>query len=307
MKVATVIPVGAGRLENLEVVIEWLHRQTRPSDYLVIVDDGKNLVGQQLNVDISTSLLVHTPKHEPGMEQPRNLGVQVATSVWPKVTHAWFLDSDIVVEPDALELLEAGLAEGPEDRILVAPYDWLPAGVRPEGFSRPSDFLDTARSCSTGPNPDPRWEMFRASPPSRVYSGDLSAGLACFSGNLLWPINEFERVGGFWSELHHGRCEDGELGLRAVAMGVPISLVAEARGYHLEHEVNIELALERNRRDVPMLNERHPWVERGAVFLVDRDGAAFDVLCAKCQKAIPTIGWWQHAHECGVTPELRVA
>lgn len=137
-----------------------------------------------------------------------------------------------------------------------------------------------------------------------VWENDISAGLSCFSGNLVWPVDEFIRVGGFWSEIHHGRCEDGELGLRAVSMGVPISFAPRARGWHLWHRINTSLAKARNKRDVPMLNERHPWVEGAQVFLVDRDGAAFDVLCPGCSNMIPTIGWWRHSEECGVSSAL---
>lgn len=298
MNVATIIPVGAGREENLTVCLKALNSGTRRPDHIVIVDDGMNMIGAQLDVPIEASMLVHVEKHEPGKEQPRNTGVRMATAAWPEITHAHFLDSDIVLEPGALEALELALRAGPEDRIVIAPYDWMPDGVRPEQLGLA--FFEHAAAIRN----DPRWEMFQQSPPNRVYTADLSAGLACFSGNLLWPVAEFQRVGGFWPEIHHGRCEDGELGLRAVAMDVPISLAGRARGYHLAHPVNGALALERNRRDVPMLNDRHPWVEQGAVFMVDRDGKAFDVMCPKCETPIPTIQWWAHAVECDTEMEL---
>lgn len=309
MKVAVVMPLGPGRLENVAQALTSIKRQTRPADYVVVVEDGPALEGRGIDgLDAARSIVIQARKHEPGFEQPRNVGVRVATSIWPDITHAWFLDSDIVLEDDALEHLELALDRGPEDRILVAPYDWLAPGVRPQ-LTEPDPagwayehWLERVRPI----NNDPRWQMFHASPPEKVYEADLSAGLACFSGNLLWPVAQFQRVGGFWSEIHHGRCEDGELGLRAVAMGVGISFESQARGYHLHHEVDTDLALERNQRDVPMLNERHPWVEGAQVFMVDRDGKAFDVRCSGCDTLIPTIQWWDHAVACGVTPELPV-
>lgn len=298
-----VIPVGAGRAENLTAVLRCLDTQTRPPEMVVVVRDGySDPSDQTFEHRIDTRFrIVDAPKHEPGLEQPRNVGTRIAIANAPEeLTHVAFLDSDVMVGPDWLEVLETGLEQERQDRILVAPYEWLPPTLRPDPMEPKDPIWALARAVHN----DPRHAMFGQSPPDRVYYGDLSAGLACFSGNLVWPIGEFARVGGFWSELHHGRCEDGELGLRAVSMGVGISLVAGARGFHLHHPRDDALAIERNLRDVPMLNERHPWVQGSAVFMVDRDGAAFDVLCSKCQQSVPTIGWWAHAPTCGVSTSL---
>jgi len=281
MNACVVIPVGAGRHENVAQVLDCLYEQTVQPYLVVVVQDGPM---EPVPIHEGLPMLrVAAPKHEPGLEQPRNLGVRAGLE-WDttgKIDYAVFLDSDILVMPDWLEQLEAAAAAAPYPRIVVAPYDWMRAGERAAG----------GRLLMA----DPRNAMFSEYGPEHTFRNDLSAGLACFSGNLAWPIDEFRRVGGFWSQIHHGRCEDGELGLRAVAMDVPICLAPAARGWHMHHPVNTGLALERNARDVPMLNERHPWVERGAVFMVDRDGAAFDVDCSICGTTVPTIEWWQHA------------
>lgn len=296
-EVVGVMPCGPGREENVVAAVEALRTQSVAYAGLVIVEDGEALPGP-VHVEGLDVVQVRTPnKHEPGLEQPRNIGTRLAREFWPdeRPTHVHFIDSDVVLAERALEELLAALAQGPEDRIVVAPYEWLPAhSLRPPG----AEFWDYAPDVRN----DPRWAMFRASPPEKVYREDLSAGLACFSGNLLWPISEFVRVGGFWNDLHHGRCEDGELGLRAVAMNVGISFAALARGYHLGHAVDHALVAARNERDVPMLNERHPWVTEGGVFMVDRDGKAFDVRCPGCGLEVATIEWWAHAESCGVLP-----
>jgi hypothetical protein len=291
MSIGVVIPVGPGRQENLTAVLRCLQAQSVRPDGIVVVQDGFDAKEDWIGV-----VTLACAKHQPGREQPRNVGVRVLRSEWPTITHVWFLDSDIHIGPHVLAEMHSALAQGSTARIIVGPYDWLPQGERP-----------TSGADYHGTRNDPRWASFDRYPPHEQLVNDLSAGLACFSGNLLWPIDEFIRVGGFWSEIHHGRCEDGELGLRAVAMGVPISFAAAARGWHLWHEVNTGLALERNARDVPMLNDRHPWVQGTDVFMVDRDGKAFDVLCRKCQQEIPTLGWWAHAETCGVDPTLKVA
>lgn len=281
--IVTVIPVGPGREDNVNRVLACLSRQkvTAP---VVLVEDGPALSSGFVTPENLVVKIVRTEKHEPGREQPRNIGVRVVAETWPHATHVWFLDSDIIIEPNCLEALVVGLASGPQDRILVAPYDWMGP-----------DVLEPQHELHN----DPRWEMFGFSPADKVYRNDLSAGLACFSGNLVWPISEFQRVGGFWNQLHMGRCEDGELGLRAVAMDVGISLVAEARGWHVYHHIDIDVIYAKNARDVPMLNERHPWVEGSDVFVVDREGAAFDVVCPVCQETVPTGRWWDHGAACG--------
>lgn len=291
MSIGVVIPVGPGRQDNLNTVLRCLAHQTVRPTGVVVVQDGFDAEADWGGPVVTLACA----KHEPGREQPRNVGVRALVEHWPDTTHVWFLDSDVHVGPDCLEHLQRALAAGHEDRIVVGPYDWLAVGEYP-----------TPGSAYRGTRSDPRWAMFDRYPPGVALTNDLSAGLACFSGNLLWPISEFMRVGGFWSEIHHGRCEDGELGLRAVAMGVPISFAAGARGAHMWHEVNTGLALARNARDVPMLNARHPWLQGADVFMVDRDGKAFDVRCAKCSTVVPTVGWWAHADECGVHPQLVV-
>lgn len=291
MKVAVVIPVCAGRYENLLRLAKSINAQAVKPAGVVIVEDGEALHEDVTARFAIPAIQVRTSKHEPGMEQPRNIGTRVASDLWPDVTHVWFLDSDLVLAPDCFAQILSAYHAGPEQRIMVCPYPFL------EAHEQPVDALLER---------DMRWEQFKVSPPDRIYLNDLSAGLACFSGNLVWNVEEFKRVGGYWANINHGRCEDGELGLRAVAMQVPISFCKEARGWHIWHPVNMDRAVEMNSRDVPLINERHPWVERGAVYVEDRDGKSFDVTCRNCGQGIPTILWWRHAAECGVAPSIPV-
>jgi hypothetical protein len=271
-------------------------------------------------------------KHQPGMEQPRNVGVRLLADLpsrderFEGLSHVWFLDTDVIPDPDALASFahaefatevwrcpECGHIEiGPDetessecpacftvnandegdtwepvDVVQVGPYDWLPPGKR-----EPMPELKN----------DPRWPSFDSHKPTDVLTSDLSAGLACFSGNLVWPIDAFQRIGGFWDELHHGRCEDGELGLRAVGMGLGISYVADARGWHLHHDRNVEWIEQTNAIDVPKLNARHPWKELGyghdELFVVDQEGKRFDCRCGDCGRSFPSAEIWQHKATC---------
>lgn len=277
MVTSVVIPVGGGREENLRRCVASISAGTVKPDEIVIAYDGCFPV--PLETPILTRAVVLT-KHEPGLEQPRNEGVWASS---PDADYVWFVDSDLVFVEDALErLLERATPGG----VTFAPYDWLPDGVTepmPELFN------------------DPRWPMFnepRWEDPNYVSVEQLNVGLGCFSGNLLWDVHEFERLGGFWNDIHHARCEDGELGLRAVAHSVPIRACKGARGFHVEHPRNTTLAMQWNERDVPMINARHPWVEGEGLFVVERDGRRFDQLCPACGTAVNSILYWQHRADC---------
>lgn len=290
MNTAVVIPVGPGRLDNLLKVLYCLAEQTVKPGLVAVVCDGPDAAFEMEGAYPIPLAVLQADKHVPGEEQPRNLGVRLVRDLEGQsgqtFTHVWFLDTDVIVGQDCLEMYEAAMAAEPIDRILVGPYEWMPPGHR--------DPMPDLKN-------DPRWVSFDSHQPFEMLRNDLSAGLACFSGNLVWPLAEFERVGGFWNDLHHGRCEDGELGLRAVSMQVPISYVAGARGWHLYHDFDPNLVQERNARDVPMLNERHPWVEGEGMFVEDADGKRFGVKCPNCRCEFPSAQIWQHKAEC-ITP-----
>lgn len=264
---AVVIPTTHGREENLTAVLRSLNEQTKKPKVVVLVFDGGT---QEEAVAVARSLdswfnlptiVIAAPKHQPGDMQPRNRGARAVEALRlgelprapeiegaDEITHVAFLDSDIIFSETLLECYERAIEQGGADGVWYGPYEWLPPGKREIDH----EFFN-----------DPRWEMFRSdgSNPTRRFVNDLSKGLGCFSGNLVWNLSDFAHVGGFWDEIHHGRCEDGELGARAVAMGVPIGLVPEARGWHLDHPRNYNWIEQANARDVPMLNERHPWLE----------------------------------------------
>lgn len=301
MTFGVVIPYGAGRHENLTRVMDCIARQTVKPVRIVIVCDGEDAwIGDTWhNLPVS---IIHAPKHHPGMEQPRNLGARYLAEENPEVTHVAFLDTDIVFKADWLEQYKLEIERGGEDGLYYGPYEFLPQGFPP--------FDEDFRA-------DVRWPMFRDHEPGARYTEDLSKGLGAFSGNLVWNLDDFGRIGGFWEDIHHGRCEDGEHGARAVAMGIRIGQVPAARGWHLWHPVNMDWARAANTRDVPMLNERHPWLEgrcvcgkhqdehpregcegfRKAIFVVEEDGRRFNARC-RCGWEGNTALIWQHRSEC---------
>ncbi len=282
-KVGVVIPAVESRIENLQRVLDSLTQSLYPIEKIVVVCDGWK-PGKTTGVPVGTSF-VSTTKHQPGYPQPRNVGTQVLTQLAPECNYVWFLDSDCLVTPETLqEYANAYYKVQAYDRILIGPYDWMPIGAT---FPVPQ-LLN-----------DPRWEMFNMYEADTVHQGHLGVALGNFSGNIMWPIKEFQRVGGFWSELHAGRCEDGELGIRACAMGVPMSLASKARAYHMGHEVDLQAVEAKNSRDVPLLNARHPYVQEQGLVVADQDGKRFNFICSVCGEEINTGLIWQHEAECG--------
>jgi hypothetical protein len=322
VKTAVVMPIGPGRVENVTRVLESLAEGAVKPKLVQLVLDGPESMTEDLKnavIPMRSALrieaLVTKEKHKPGLPQPRNVGARAVMRLDEGFTHAWFLDSDVIVERDCLLALEwANFQDQPNQRILIGRYDWLAQGA---------DGADEGLEMR-----DPRHEALEARSASQTFVSDLSAGLACFSGNLIWPLDRFAKVGGFWNDIHHGRCEDGELGLRAVQMGIPIGFVGIAQGWHLWHERNVAWAQEANARDVPMLNERHPWVEQRctcghnklvhdrppqgsdkfglckdctecdgftqAVFVVEEDGKRFNARCGVCEWTGNTSELWAH-------------
>ncbi len=295
---AVVLPIGPGRMSNVAAAIDAINDQEHPIKLLVLVCDGED---SWLDPDdmftAMPSRILNLPKHQPGMEQPRNAGVREVDrlrheipDLYGDITHVWFLDSDIITQPTCLDAYVEEMKLGGQEGVYLAPYDWLPPGKRE---------IDLDLHCDPEGVPPPgRWGLFEEHEPGTRYVEDLSKGLACFSGNLVWQIDDFMRVGGFWNEIHHGRCEDGELGIRAVAMGIPIGVAPKARGWHLHHERNMEWILAANSRDVPMLNERHPWMQGEGVFVVEEDGKRFNCSCPACGAEFNTALLWTHITEC---------
>ncbi len=302
-KCGAVVTLGPGRKENVELMLRYLLATDaikKPEAVMLVLDgpDVEPPTPPDLGVPVGITRLER--KHEPGLEQPRNVGLRILTQRRPELNYVWFLDSDILVSPVALahyELAWVRAQMGGLNPILIGPYDWMPDGVRepmPELYD------------------DPRWAMFNESD-LEITVSQLRVALGNFGGNLVWPVDEFARIGGFCPQLNHGRCEDGELGLRAASFRVPMMLVKAARGWHVSHPVDYERAVRLNARDVPLLNSFHPWVEgkdeRSAVdmnghqlVVTDQDGARFDYICG-CGAQVNTLEMWNHLSTCGGVPE----
>lgn len=285
MSLGVVITTCAGREDNLlRTLTHLLACHPEPRE-LVIVYDGCEPFGYWSLAETPFPVRsVPIPKHSPGQEQPRNIGVRHLEHS----SHVWFLDSDLIFAPNIIGLYLEQLEANP-NRILLGPYEFMGQGR--------TDMDPNVKV-------DIRWVSFDEHDPEKVLVNDLGAGLACFGGNLVWPIAAFNMVGGFSSELHHGRCEDGELGLTACEAGIGMSFVRDARAWHVWHPEDHSAKIIMNARDVPLLNAWHPWVQDQGLVVTGDDGARFTWRCPECGTHMNWFDFKAHVrwHETGEEP-----
>jgi GT2 family glycosyltransferase len=248
--VAAIIPLGPGRLDNLVLVAEALGAQTRRPNVKVVICDGHEAhLSEKERKRIAAllggfSIFIEAPKFERGYQMTRNIGVKFLHDAGMETDFLWFVDSDILMSPTALEHLMDTALSSPTG-IVAAPYEWLPPGVRvPTPGLRNSPIWQGVAAYGFGPHKHSR-----------------RAALLNLSGNLLYNWNDFWRIGGFHSELKRG--EDGELGLRAACYGIPTTFDLKARGYHLHHPVDAAAVLRATDIDYPKIQAWHPWANEG--------------------------------------------
>ena len=304
--VGVVIPCSENRLDNLKLVLQHLKVQTFKPRSIVIVCDGfppskvSEYCGQEMSEIMLEGIQIQATYNEKhvagsGTIQPKNAGAWwFDNAKWSQqpISHLWFIDSDIIVSPTALEEYwnaekqefswhEAAILNEriQEPRIMIGPYEWLPIG---------------RRQIDESLHNDPRGTFFKDFDPSYTSVGEINFALANFGGNIVYPRQAFKDIGGFWDDLSAGRVEDGEIGLRCASVGIPMCAAPNARGWHLEHPVNHQWKLETNEREVPMLNERHPWVQQEGIYVSDNDGKRFEWIDPNTGIHHNTLEIWEH-------------
>ena len=207
--------------------------------------------------------------------QPRNIGHLISLGGF-----LVFADSDIILAPDALSLYFQDMVENPH-RVVLGVYNWLyPMHVEPEDIiTRFDDVVSErlAKKLLTEVEPrdpktgnvvqthnickDYRARDFEANKPGDVFTqpGHVNHALSCFSGNICWPRDIFEDVGGYTPYLHAGAHEDGYSGIDIYKRGHGISFDGRIIGAHLYHHRNIEWVenLKWKRGEIMWLNEQH--------------------------------------------------
>jgi len=240
MVISVIIPVR-NRIENIRKVLTALSKQTA-KNFEVIVSDDNSTDGASQIVDEWRSVfnlryVFNNVRYGSwNASRPRNLGAWVASAD----TRAFlFVDSDVILPPDALALYEEDLNKN-DNRVVIGPYHWL----KHSNFTQQDVLVQTDHRAFYEPHVeahDMRLPSFeKASSPDDVFT-TVFDGLACFGGNLLIPRHIFFKVGGFDETILKG-CEDGDMGLSLWSLaksGIIAGFSYDRRtcGYHLKHPI----------------------------------------------------------------------
>lgn len=245
-KISVIIPVGSGRMGNLKNTLHALELQSCTDFEVILVNDGSGDPIHEFTKSKLDIKYVLTKKYQrlPIFDEqytsenpvpPRNRGAMLASG-----THYLFLDSDVIVNKDVVELFYEDIRENPH-RSVMGLYDWLPpCRITPQlvkdGLDAIYEYIpyvnkdgkddvDVKLKIPKLPYPeggqthnvcrDQRYVMFQESNPSDVFygPGNMNCYLGMFSGLSLSWRDTFWKSGGYWNTLTAGIVDDGSFGL----------------------------------------------------------------------------------------------
>ncbi len=264
MNIAFVVPIY-NRAENLRLVLHGLLRQTDPFFTVVVADDGSTDSPKAV-IDEYASLLdiKYCRQEHKGyrVSRVRNLGV---SHVRPQTTHVWFIDSDVVLNPHAVEEARLLLIQHP-GIVIAGRYDWMP----------PMRILPV--------DLEERWGAFVAGelPPLAGQDDKFTGGhavvghhrhfdirktaqwdtgkiLLCtgatLSGNLIVPRTAFSAVGGF-DENIEGQGQDCDFGKMLRRAEVQMMYSSTIIGYHLYHYRDLKFCATSVKKTIAYMKEK---------------------------------------------------
>lgn len=227
MPISVVIPVGAGREDNLRLALYGLSLQTY-QDFEVVIVSNDEQTAKQFSGH-------YVPNKSPNLGAVnRNAGAALANT-----DLLIFIDSDVVLHRDALLYYAEGFTNF-RNRAILGLYDWLPPMVVTEDDIEEWNALINAELPLTADPPyhhnvgqDGRRPLFAMTHPDRLYC-DYRRSLHCLSGNMGISKSCFEHAGGFDEELSRG--VDGAFGIALCDSGHSWSYDKRIVGGHLYHE-----------------------------------------------------------------------
>jgi GT2 family glycosyltransferase len=259
MPLGAVVPVH-NRRDNLEVLLASLELQTDDDFVLVVVDDGSTDGTAELLAETvarpfwSNRLRVVKSGPHQGIRigRARNLG---AANLPSGVTTMVMLDSDLVLQPDAVAGLNAVARSHPET-VVFGPVHWLPrhdqadtlakvragevdalrelTGATAEGAAIPMPQLDEG----TLVGPEIRFSLFGG---LGSVSPDVPVPVRPYwivTPNSLWPLRTFFELGGFDERVTGYASQDFALGVRMEEAGVEVLARPELWALHQWHPKN---------------------------------------------------------------------
>jgi glycosyltransferase involved in cell wall biosynthesis len=245
--ISIIIPVGDGRDDNLDLCLYALRLQTYGDFEIVVAADGDHGVAGVLYSHRNHIPITYYHRRR----DTHNLGA-VNRNVGAKLARGQFLlfiDSDVVLNPRALEFYAEDFRDFPQ-RAIAGPYHWCaPMRVWRDDIQDWERFAAQAMDLMTKPKAeldplgfklnhniglDSRKAWTEGAHPEDVYSADYPRALMLLSGNMAISRQLFEYAGGFWEEISRGI--DGAFGLALAEAGGSYSFDPRCYGLHLYHD-----------------------------------------------------------------------
>lgn len=262
MMLSIIIPVTAGREDNLRLNLTALQQQTLDKNLfeVIVVVDSNHDGYAKLSTEFSTivnKFYTIDKKDFWNASIPRNYGFSKADGDF-----IMFLDSDIILNYNALlEHMKMMLLNS--SRVSIGRYDWLPPMyVTPEDIKNNFDNFSKGKLIKKPHKGglghiglDHRHESFKKQLVPLQSFDTIFDALACFGGNLVMSRQTFEKIGGFDETMQYG-VEDGDFGLTAHEKGVRFSYCEKAIGFHNWHELSA-VRSQNAGNEVKKLNAKH--------------------------------------------------
>lgn len=264
--IGIVVP-AYNRKDNLALLLASLERQSAASFHVVIADDGSTDVTAELIARLARqpawqrrlTRVSCGPNQGVRTGRARNIG---AANLPDGTRVLLMLDTDLVLQPDAIALLEAAHAEHP-GTVLCGAVEWLPplehdeilamvTAGRVDELRRRVPSTQPARVDGTFTGPELRVDLFSL-PPRRPVPLRPQWALPL---NSAWPLDLYWAAGGFDEAMTGYGYQDMELGERAAAVGAQCVPCPEMWALHVWHSKPAK-AMGENQRNLDLYLRRH--------------------------------------------------
>lgn len=267
--IGIVVPVF-NRKENICLLLQHLEKQTETLFELIVADDGStdNVAEHVISLQkkdfwVNKLRYIKTNIHKGGKRSlARNLG---SLNLSPKATHVLFLDSDIIVNPKAIENYYRLLKNGFSESVIFGRVDWLPP-LPKESYAQSYPILNKLihihkkkpqRIEGTFVGQEIRNVAEILFPQHTTESGvRIVDGKSALFTNTLIPLSTLLHFGGFDENMHGYGYEDMEFGIR-LERGSILSIYSNSVGglhvwhtksndYYIENQFNLSYLLKKH-------------------------------------------------------------
>jgi glycosyltransferase involved in cell wall biosynthesis len=257
--IGAVVP-AYNREDNLRLLLMSLELQSSTDFHVVVADDGSTDRTAKLIAEMAGRPAWHGrltrvscgPHQGVRTGRARNIG---AANVDPSTRLLLMLDTDLVLQPDAIAMFAAAHSHHPS-QVLFGAVDWLPPMDRYEvadlvyagridELRRQVPAPPSTRIEGTFAGPELRADLFRFPDGEPVPLGPQWA----LPLNSAWPLDLYWAVGGFDETMTGYGYQDMELGARAAAAGAICVPCPELWSLHVWHPKPAR-AMEENQRNL---------------------------------------------------------